>query len=111
VRPIGGCPNRLAKARVIPSDPAIRAGFEIVAWSFAPLHQTDKCLGAFPYPCPETEGKPAQPEGAEVLAARLLYDLIEARFGVRKSGKVRPRGGGERLIMCGGEGAFNDLVP
>jgi leucyl aminopeptidase len=28
------------------------------------------------------EAKPG-PEGAEALAARLLYDLIEARFGAR----------------------------
>jgi hypothetical protein len=31
VRRIGGCPNRPAKARVFPSDPAIRARPEIFA--------------------------------------------------------------------------------
>jgi leucyl aminopeptidase len=29
------------------------------------------------------KAKPGRPEGAEVLAARLLYDFIEGRFGAR----------------------------
>jgi|HubBroStandDraft_6_1064221.scaffolds.fasta_scaffold49759_3 DNA-binding transcriptional MerR regulator len=78
VRRIGGCPNRLAKARVLLSDPAIRAGAEIVgrvfrqgpaptlapisaislvAFVFASLHQTDEGLGAFRYPCLAVDGK------------------------------------------------------
>jgi leucyl aminopeptidase len=35
--------------------------------------------------------KPGRPEGAEVPAARLLYDLLEARFGARYTVWIWPR--------------------
>jgi hypothetical protein len=43
----------------------------------------DEGLGAIRHPGLDAQGKPGLPEGADVQGARLLYDLIEARFGAR----------------------------
>jgi hypothetical protein len=55
----------------------------LVAFVFAPLRRTDEGLGAIRYPCLAAEGKTGPTEGAEALAARLLYDLTKARFGTK----------------------------
>lgn len=56
--------------------------------------------GAFRYPCLDAKAKPGWPEGAEVLAAWLLYDFIEARFGVTPSETSQATGSPGRQEDC-----------
>jgi hypothetical protein len=104
VRRIGGCTNRLAKARIFPGDPAIRSGAGIVdkffdkdllqlfrrsqqyfwwALFLRRFAERTKALAHVDIHARTPKAKPGRPEGAQVLAIRLLYDLLDAHFGAR----------------------------